>query len=256
MAKRIALFTYGIVCYLAFFITFLALIGFVTDIGLSKTIDKGPAAESTRFILLNAIWPLLFGLQHAVMARPHFKAWWTRIIPAAAERSTFVLIASAILATTMWQWRTMPAIVWAVESEWGRILVLSLSLCGWAIALYSSFLINHFDLFGLRQVYTYLRGHEYRPVPFSKKSLYHYVRHPLMFGFLIAFWAAPTMTMGHLMFASIFTAYILIGTRIEERDLVRLIGEDYRQYQAQTPRLLPLPLGRNSNDDKLPASVS
>ncbi|MBX3395353.1 MAG: isoprenylcysteine carboxylmethyltransferase family protein [Phycisphaerae bacterium] len=241
MAKRSAVLTYGIVCYTAFLLTFLALIGFVTDIGLPKTIDNGPIAESGLFILLNAIWPLLFGLQHAVMARPRFKSWWTRVIPPAAERSTFVLIASAILAMMMWQWRTMPTVIWAVDSGWGRVLLLSISFSGWGTALYSSFLINHFDLFGLRQVFMYFRGVEYRPVPFSKKSLYRYVRHPLMLGFLIAFWAIPTMTLGHLMFASIFTAYILLGTRIEERDLLTQIGDDYRRYRAQTPMLIPQP---------------
>jgi protein-S-isoprenylcysteine O-methyltransferase Ste14 len=175
------------------------------------------------------------------MARPWFKARWTKLVPKPIERSTFVLAASLLVALTMWQWRPMPEVVWRVENPAARAFLSGLSLLGWALVFYSSFVIDHFDLFGLRQVYLHLRGRPYVHPAFAERSLYKLIRHPLMAGFLIAFWATPTMTQGHLLFALVTTAYILFGISIEERDLARFLGEDYWRYRDRTPMLVPWP---------------
>jgi len=181
----------------------------------------------------------LFAVQHAVMARPAFKVWWTRIVPEAAERSTFVLATCVVLGLMVWQWRPIEGTIWLIEQPIASGILRALSFLGWGLVLFSSFLIDHFDLFGLRQVWLYFRGKEYTQHPFVERSLYHIVRHPLMLGFLIAFWATPNMTGGHLVFALLTTGYILIGTRIEERDLVKILGDDYIEYRARTPGLIP-----------------
>jgi protein-S-isoprenylcysteine O-methyltransferase Ste14 len=190
-------------------------------------------------VLINGLLLGLFAVQHAVMARPGFKAWWTRIVPAAAERSTFVLSTCVVLALLVWQWRPIEGIVWRVDWPMAAGFLYAVSFLGWGIVLYSSFLIDHFDLFGLRQVWFYFRGKQYTSHPFVERSLYRLVRHPLMLGFLIAFWATPNMTAGHLVFALLTTGYILIGTRIEERDLVQFLGDAYLSYRARTPGLIP-----------------
>lgn len=245
--KRIAVFAYGLFSYLVFFATFCYLAAFIGDLYVSKSVSRGPEARGLVDLLINALFPVLFAVQHTIMARPRFKAMWTRIIPPAAERSTFVLIASCILAAMMWQWKTSPAVVWSVEGTWAAMLLHAIFFAGWAIVLYSSFLIDHFDLFGLRQVWFYFRGKPYTHVAFAERSLYRLVRHPLMFGFLLAFWAAPVMTVGRLLLASLLTAYILFGTRVEERDLVALHGEAYESYRTRTPMLLPLRLGKRQS---------
>jgi protein-S-isoprenylcysteine O-methyltransferase Ste14 len=241
MFGRIAIFLYGAVAYSIFFGTFLYAIGFVENLGVPKSIDGGEQGPVLRAVVVNLSILGLFAVQHMIMARPGFKRWWTRIIPEAMERSTFVLLASLILILLFWQWRPINAVVWEVGHPVARALLLTLSLAGFAIVLYSSALIDHFDLFGLRQVWLHLRRRAYAQHPFMERSLYRLVRHPLMLGFLIAFWSAPTMTVGHLLFALGTTGYILIGTRMEERDLVALHGEEYEAYRRRTAMLVPWP---------------
>lgn len=240
-AAGIATFAYGFLSYSAFFVTFLYAIGFVGNWLVPKSIDSGAPGPLVPSLLINGALLCVFVVQHTVMARPAFKRWWTRIIPAAAERSTFVLLASASLALIFWQWRPAPGVVWSVEHPamvWG---LSALSLGGYLIVLGSSFLINHFDLFGLRQVWLRLREREYQPVGFRLMGIYKLVRHPLMLGFLIAFWATPHMTVGHLFFAIMTTGYILFGIHMEERDLVAEHGERYLEYRRNVRGLIPLP---------------
>jgi protein-S-isoprenylcysteine O-methyltransferase Ste14 len=238
---RVVIFFYGVVAYGAFFVTILYAIGFLGGFVVPKTIDSGTAGPVGTAVLINVLLILLFGVQHTIMARPWFKNWWTRILPKPAERSTFVLAASALLALLMWQWRPMPTIVWQLDAAAGKALLWGLYFFGWFLVFYSSFLIDHFDLFGLRQVFLHLKSREYHHRPFMAHSLYKVIRHPLMAGFLVAAWATPTMTQGHLLFAAVITGYVFVGVRLEERDLVRFLGEDYRRYRERTPMLLPLP---------------
>ena len=183
----------------------------------------------------------MFAVQHSVMARPAFKRWWTRFVPQEIERSTYVLLSSAVLFLLYWQWRPMPAVVWDVTSPAGRLAIWALFWLGWTIALTATFLINHFDLFGLRQAYLAWRGKPYTDIGFRVRWLYRVVRHPLLLGFLIAFWAAPTMTAGHLLFALSTTGYVLLAIRLEERDLVAALGAQYRDYRRNVPMLIPRP---------------
>lgn len=236
---RIALFLYGLVVYAFFFATFMYFFGFASGLLVPRHVDSGEAGPVWLAAPVDLGLVFLFGAQHAVMARPGFKRWWTRIVPHAAERSTFVLVATALLALLMWQWRPIPAVLWDVQFPAARIAIYGVFTLGVAIVLLSSFLIDHFDLFGLRQVFLHLRRLAYSQQPFVLRSLYKLVRHPLMVGFLIAFWAAPTMTAGHLLFAAAFTAYIMVGVRMEERDLVAQHGESYMAYQRSTPRFVP-----------------
>lgn len=236
---RLVVFIYGVVSYSAFLAAFLYMIGFVGNFAVPKSIDSGPQGAGTTAILVNLLLVGLFALQHTIMARPGFKTWWTRFVPAPMERSTFVLVASLLLGLLYWQWRPLHGIVWNVELAPLRGILTALSFVGWAIVLYASFLIDHFDLFGLRQVALNFRGRPYRYHPFMERSLYKIIRHPLMAGFLIAFWATPTMTEGHLLFAGLMTAYVVFGIRVEERDLLQMLGEDYRRYHARTPMLIP-----------------
>jgi protein-S-isoprenylcysteine O-methyltransferase Ste14 len=235
---------YGLVAYAAFFVTFLYAIGFVSSLGVPKAINDGPVGPAGTAILVNVLLLGLFAVQHTIMARPAFKAWWTRIIPKPIERSTFVLAASACLLLLFWLWRPLPSSIWHVENAVGRGVLIGISMVGWAIVLYSSFLIDHFDLFGLRQVVLHARGIEYRHHPFVERSLYRLIRHPLMAGFIIAFWVTPDMTVGHLLFAGVTTAYILFGITVEERDLVKFLGDDYLAYRRRTPMLIPHPTRR------------
>jgi methanethiol S-methyltransferase len=191
-------------------------------------------------VLINVLLLAAFGVQHSVMARPAFKAWWTRFVPSTIERSTYVWLSSAVLVLLYWQWRTMPAVIWDVWQPAGRTALWALFWLGWAIALAATFMVSHFDLFGLRQVYLAWRGKPYTHIGFHARLLYRLVRHPLMLGFLIAFWAAPTLTAGHLLFSVAMTGYILIATQLEERDLVAALGDEYRDYRREVPRLVPL----------------
>jgi methanethiol S-methyltransferase len=231
--------TYGVVSYLLFFVTFLYAIGFVGNLVVPKTIDSGSGIVNLESILINVLLLGLFGLQHSVMARPGFKNWWTTFIPKQIERSTFVLLASLTLDLLFSQWRSITTVVWSVEIPAVRIVLYVLFAAGWLIVLLSTFMINHFDLFGLRQVYTYLRNREYKELGFRTPLLYKFLRHPIMLGFLIAFWATPHMTVGHLLFAIVTTAYILVAVQLEERDLTQYFGDQYREYKHTTSMFVP-----------------
>ena len=238
-------FLYGVVSYGAFLASFLYAIGFVGNLLVPKSIDSGPSGPLGEALLVNVALLGLFAIQHSVMARPRFKAWWTRIVPDSVERSTYVLISSLLLALLFWKWQAMSGSIWSVGNQLGRMALNALFWLGWLIALWSTFMIDHFDLFGLRQVYLRLRGVAYTPVRFNAGALYKFVRHPLMLGFLIAFWATPTMTLGHLLFSTAMTAYIFIGIFFEERDLAAAHGTAFEQYRNDVPMILPAP-GRRS----------
>jgi methanethiol S-methyltransferase len=232
-------FLYGLASYIAFFVTILYAIGFVTGLLVPKTIDTGTEVTTTQAFGINLALMSIFALQHSVMARKPFKRWWTRLVPPAIERSTYVLLSSSALLLLFWQWRPLPQVVWHIENPGIALAVTGGSLLGWVIVFSSTFLINHFELFGLHQVTNNLTGRS-MPVPrFRTPVLYGFVRHPIYLGFIIAFWAAPTMTMGHLLFAAVTTAYILIGIMLEEQDLVDLFGDDYRRYRERVSMLIP-----------------
>jgi protein-S-isoprenylcysteine O-methyltransferase Ste14 len=236
---RFVAFLYGIAAYAAFFVTFLYAVGFVSDLIVPKTIDSGAAASITEALIVNLLLMSVFAIQHSVMARKEFKRWWTQFVPASVERTTYVLFASLALALLFWQWRPMPDPVWRIGNPQIAFAVTCLSFIGWLIVLTGTFLINHFELFGLNQVANNLVG---RPMPaprFRTPLFYKFVRHPIYLGFVIAFWAAPTMTVGHLMFAAVTTAYIVIGASLEERDLIDLFGDEYRQYKDRVSMLVP-----------------
>jgi len=230
---------YSAIAYAAFLASYLYAIGFVGNLVVHKTIDSGSQVGIAQSLVVDLILLGLFAVQHSVMARPGFKERWTRIVPEHLERSTYVLLSSLLLFLLYWQWRPMTDVVWSVEGPAGRAALWAFFWFGWVITLLSSFMINHFDLFGLRQVYLYVRGQEWQPVPFKASGFYRYVRHPLMLGFIIAFWATPHMTTGHLLFAAATTAYIAIAVRFEEGDLRRFLGEPYERYAARVPMLLP-----------------
>jgi protein-S-isoprenylcysteine O-methyltransferase Ste14 len=238
--KRFLTIGYGGAAYALFLAAFLYLIGFVSNLVVPRSIDHGLPAPIGQAVLVNALLVGAFGVQHSVMARPAFKRWWTRIVPSSIERSTYVVLSSAVLVLLYWQWRTMPAVIWDVRQPAARLALWALFWLGWAIALAATFMVSHFDLFGLRQVYLAWRGKPYTHIGFHARLLYRLVRHPLMLGFLIAFWAAPTLTAGHLLFSVAMTGYILIATQLEERDLVAALGDQYRDYRREVPRLVPL----------------
>lgn len=236
---RIAALIYGLVCYAVFFVTFLYAIGFVGNIVVTKSIDTGTTFPTQDALIVNTLLLGIFAVQHSVMARPEFKRWWTKIVPKPVERSTFVLFASLALLLLYWQWRPITTVVWDVDNPVGRAVFHALFVLGWVIVFVGTFLINHFDLFGLRQVYLHLRNREYTHLGFRTPVFYRFLRHPIMLGFIIAFWATPEMTVGHLQFAVATTLYILIAIQLEERDLVRHFGEKYQEYRRKTPMLIP-----------------
>jgi len=239
LTSRFSAFLYGLVAYLVFFVSFLYAIGFVSGLVVPKTIDSGAAAPITESLIIDILLMSVFAVQHSVMARQQFKRWWTQYVPKSVERSIYVLLASLALLLLFWQWRPIPTVVWHIDHPEIAMAVTGLSLVGWLIVLTSTFLINHFELFGLHQVANNLAGRPMPPLRFRTPLFYKFVRHPIYLGFIIAFWAAPTMTVGHLLFAAVTTAYIFVGILLEERDLVDLFGDDYRRYKDRVSMLVP-----------------
>ena len=238
MGKIIA-FCYGLAAYLVFFFTFLYAIGFVTGLGVPKTIDTGTIVPLGEALVVNVLLMSLFAVQHSVMARRQFKEWWTQFVPATVERSTYVLLASCALILLFWQWRPIPTVVWEVADPKLAMTIIGASLVGWLLVLASTFMINHFELFGVHQVVNNLSGRPVVAPHFKTPALYKLVRHPIYLGFIIAFWAAPVMTVGHLLFAAVTTAYIFVGIALEERDLVKLFGDEYIRYRQRVSMLIP-----------------
>jgi len=241
---RLASLLFGALVYLFFLGTFLYAIGFVTGLVVPWSVNDGVRATLLEGLLIDGAFLALFAVQHTIMARPAFKEAWTRWVPWHVERSTFVLLSTAILAVMAWQWRPLPTPVWRIESPVAAALLVALSLAGWGIVLVSTFLIDHFELFGLTQTVSYAMGRRHEPPRFKERLFYRWVRHPLMLGFLIAFWFTPVMTQGHLLFAVVTTVYILVGVKIEERTLIHLHGERYEDYRNRVSMLLPLPRAR------------
>jgi protein-S-isoprenylcysteine O-methyltransferase Ste14 len=247
----------GVFAYLTFQVSFLYLFAFLAGIVVPKTVDSGEAGTLASAIAVNTLLLAMFALQHGVMARDTFKSWLTKWVPEPLERSIFVIAASSVLGLLYWLWQPIPAVVWDVQLPWLRGVMWSVFVAGILLVLYTSFLIDHFDLFGLRQVWLHYHGRPYAPVPFSAHSLYRCVRHPMMLGLLLAFWSVPTMTWGHVLFSALMTGYVVVGIHMEERSLVRKLGEDYRGYRERTPMLIPwFPDRRNGAVDDETAGVS
>jgi protein-S-isoprenylcysteine O-methyltransferase Ste14 len=238
VSKFIA-FLYGLAAYAAFSIAFLYAIGFVGGYAVPKTVDTGAEAPLAEALVVNLLLMSLFAVQHSLMARKQFKEWWTQYVPKSVERSTYVLFASLSLLLLFWQWLPIPAIVWQIDEPDVAATVAAISLAGWVIVFTSTFMINHFELFGLHQVASNLAGREMPEQRFRTPLYYNFVRHPIYLGFIIAFWAAPVMTAGHLLFAAVTTAYIFVGILLEERDLIAMFGDEYRQYSKRVSMLLP-----------------
>jgi methanethiol S-methyltransferase len=237
--SRLISFLYGLASYAIFFVTFLYAIGFVCGLVVPKTIDTGGVVPTAEALIVNLLLMSVFAIQHSVMARKQFKQWWTQFVPAPIERSTYVLFTSLALILLFWQWRPMPTPVWQIGDASVAMAVTALSLVGWLVVLTSTFLINHFELFGLQQVVNNLAGRSAAAPRFRTPLYYKFVRHPIYLGFIIAFWAAPTMTVGRLLFAAVTTAYIFVGIFLEERDLVDLFGDEYRRYRERVSMLVP-----------------
>ncbi len=237
--QRFLIFLYGLAAYLIFFATFCYAIGFVTGLVVPKHLDSGPIVPLPEAFAVNLALLTLFAVQHSGMARRAFKSWLTRTVPHAMERSTYVLATSLVLILMFWQWRPIPAVVWQVPYPELAVAVQVVSIAGIALVLVATFLINHFELFGLHQVFNNLTGRQAPEVRFKTPSLYKVVRHPIYLGFIIAFWAAPVMTVGHLLFAAMTTGYIFVGIFLEERDLVAQFGDEYRRYRERVSMIVP-----------------
>lgn len=245
MFSRVAAFLYGVACYVAFFASFLYAVGFIGNFGVPKSIDSGPEVPFLGALAINAALLGLFAVQHSIMARQWFKRAWTRFVPSVVERSTYVLLSSLALLLLFWKWQPMGGVIWKVENTMGQAAIYGLYAAGWGIVLAATFLINHFDLFGLRQVWLNLRGLPYTPLAFRTPGMYRLVRHPLYVGWLTVFWAAPVMTAAHLVFALATTAYIFVAIQFEERDLIRA-HEEYAEYRERVPMILPIRYSRRA----------
>jgi protein-S-isoprenylcysteine O-methyltransferase Ste14 len=254
MLRRIAAFYYGVACYLVFLATFLYAIGFLGNIVVPKSIDSVSQAPFMEAMAIDSALLGLFALQHSVMARGWFKTAWTRIVPPPVERSTYVLFSSMALLLLFWKWQSIGGVIWKVQSTYGQLSLNALYALGWLTVLATTFLINHFDLFGLRQVWLHLRGRAYTPLEFRSPGPYRYVRHPLYGGWLLVFWSAPVMTSTHLVFAIATSAYILIAIRFEERALLRSHGE-YAEYRRRVPMLIPLGASRRGQGARVDARL-
>ena len=237
--KRISAFAYGAACYGAFLVTFLYAVGFLGNFGVPKSIDSGPEGSMTASLAIDGALLALFAVQHSVMARPWFKRAWTSLVPEPVERSTYVLFSSAAMLFMFWQWRPIGGVVWDMSGGTAEAVILGFYAAGLMIVLLSTFLINHFDLFGMRQVYLYLVNRPYTHLEFRTPFFYRYVRHPLYVGWLLTFWSAPVMTVAHLFFAIMTTAYILVAIRFEEADLITVHGQKYERYRQQVPMIVP-----------------
>ncbi|HKE09586.1 MAG TPA: hypothetical protein VKB48_17270 [Candidatus Acidoferrum sp.] len=250
MISRIAAFLYGAVSYLLFLVTFLYAVGFLGNFGVPKSIDSGPVAPFGQALLVNGALLGLFAVQHSLMARQWFKRAWTRIVPPSVERSTYVLFSSVALLLLFWKWQPMGGVIWNVESQIGRVAIGILFALGWALVFIATCLIDHFELFGMRQVWCRLIGREYKPAGFRTPWLYRYVRHPLYVGWLMVFWSAAHMTAAHLVFAIATTAYIFTAIQLEEQDLMR-IHKEYAQYRRDVPMIVPAPTPRRMEKPRL-----
>jgi len=237
--KRISAFAYGAACYGAFLVTFLYAIGFLGNFGVPKSIDSGLEGSMAAAVAIDGALLALFAVQHSVMARPWFKRAWTSLVPEPLERSTYVLFSSAAMLFMFWQWRPIGGVVWDMTGGTAEAVILGFYAAGLLIVLLSTFLINHFDLFGMRQVYLYLVNRPYTHLEFRTPFFYRYVRHPLYVGWLLTFWSAPVMTVAHLFFAMMTTAYILVAIRFEEADLITVHGQKYERYRQQVPMIIP-----------------
>ncbi|UPJ46769.1 isoprenylcysteine carboxylmethyltransferase family protein [Bradyrhizobium sp. 200] len=239
LAARLFTLCYGAIAYLIFFGTFLYAVGFVSRFIVPKTVDSGAASSPMTALLVNLVLMSIFAVQHSGMARQGFKKLFARFASPAIERSTYVLLASLTLILLFWLWQPMPAVVWHIENPVVAGVVTAGGFLGWLIVLYSTFLISHFELFGLTQVVTHFAGRAAEPMKFKTPGLYRLIRHPIYLGFIIAFWCTPTMTLGHLLFAAVTTAYIFVGIYLEERDLVSVFGDQYRRYREKVAMLVP-----------------
>lgn len=235
---RVLAVVYGVLGYLIFLISFLYAIGFVTNFGVPKGIDSGAPGPLLGSVIVNMLLMGLFAVQHSVMARPEFKRWWTKFIPEPIERSTYVLLSSLALLLLYWQWQPIPGLVWSVEGA-GAAILWAICALGWAVVLLSTLMIGHFELFGLQQVYQNLKNLQPSEPTLITPGFYALVRHPIMTGFIIAFWATPQMSWGHLLFAAVTTIYIVLALQFEERDLIGIFGERYREYRSKVPMLVP-----------------
>lgn len=255
--NRYLTFLYGLICYGIFFLTFLYAIGFVGDFAVPLTVDRGRNANLTEAVIVDLLLLGLFAIQHSGMARRGFKRWLTSWMPEPLERSTYVLLSSAALIVLFWQWQPLPHVIWNVQAAWAFWLLYTIFALGWLIVLTGTFAINHFDLFGLRQVWYAARRQNRPALDFTENFYYNLIRHPLMLGFIIAFWAIPRMTVGHLLFAAVTTGYILLAVKLlEERDLVAMHGDSYRDYQRRVPMICPWPRSPQPPVARPPASAT
>jgi protein-S-isoprenylcysteine O-methyltransferase Ste14 len=243
--KRLPVVIYGIICYAFFAVAFVYAAGFVGNFLVPKSIDNGNPGTGIVPAVVNLVLLSIFALQHSIMARPGFKKWWLKIVPQEIERSTYVLLSSLALLLMFWKWNAMDGVIWETGSTPIRYLITVLYFAGWIIVLLSTTMINHFDLFGLKQVFHYFKNKPVEETPFKTTWFYRIIRHPLMFGFLVAFWATPVMTVGHLLFSITTTAYILVAVKfLEEKDLVKNLGNAYENYQQTVPMLIPFTKGK------------